>query len=169
MKYVVCATRGGAGSRAVRERAIEYASQRELKLVFLFVIDTSTLPDADEKLRPAVRDELAWLGLALLRIAQKRAQSAGIDSEIVIREGLVQDEICRFMDQHPTEKLLLGAPRGTTATVFGDDVVEQFAASVEETTGIPVEIVRPQKSREESTAVAGTGAGAGAMADTDHA
>lgn len=160
MKYVVCATRGGAGSRAVRERAIEYASQRELKLVFLFIIDTSTLDDADEKLLPAVRDELAWLGLALLRIAQQRAQSAGIDSEIVIREGQVQDEISRFMEDHPTEILLLGAPRGTTAAIFGDDVVERFAAGVEESTGIPVEIVRPQESGGQRTAVAGNVAGA---------
>ncbi len=150
MKYVVCATRGGAGSRAVRERAIEYAGQRELKLVFLFVIDISTLDDADKKLRPAVRDELAWLGLTLLRIAQQWAQSAGIESEIVIRDGPVRDEICRFVSERSAELLLLGAPRGTTATIFGDDMVEQFAADVEKTTGVAVEIVRPVASEEEA-------------------
>ncbi len=145
MKTIVCATRGGAGSRAVQQRAIEYAIQREMKLVFLFVIDTSALDDADEKLRPAVRDEMAWLGLALLRIAEQRAQSAGIDSEIVIRDGLVRDEICRLIEERSAALLLLGAPRGTTATIFGDDVVETFAASVEKTTGITVEIVRPKQ------------------------
>ena len=156
MKYIVCATRGGAGSRAVHERAIEYASQRELKLVFLFVIDISNLGDADEKLRPAVHDELAWLGLALLRIAQQRAQSAGIESEIVIREGQVRDEICRFIKERSAELLLLGAPRGTTATIFGDDMVEQFAADLEKTTGVPVEIVRPRASAEATTAAVET-------------
>jgi hypothetical protein len=150
MKYIVCATRGGAGSRAVRERAIEYASQRELKLVFLFIIDISALDGADEKLRPAVRDELAWLGLALLGIAQQQAQNAGIESEIVIREGPVRDEISRFINERSAERLLLGAPRGTTATIFGDDMVEQFAADVEKTTGVVVEIVRPVVSEEET-------------------
>lgn len=145
MKTIVCATRGGAGSRAVQQRAIEYAIQREMKLVFLFVIDISTLDDADEKLRPAVRDEMAWLGLALLRIAEQRAQSAGIDSEIVIRDGLVRDEICRLIEERSAELLLLGAPRGTTATIFGDDVVEEFAANLEDSTGITVEIVRPKQ------------------------
>lgn len=144
MKHIICATRGGAGSRAVQERAIHYALERKLKLIFLFVIDISSLEDADEKLRPAVRDELAWLGQALLQIAHQRAQDAGIDSEIVIREGLVRDEICRFIEEHPAEVLLLGAPRGITATVFGDDVVEKFAEAVEKESGVPVEIVRPQ-------------------------
>ena len=145
MKYIVCATRGGAGSRAVRERAIEYALQRQAKLVFLFVIDVSSMENSDEKLRPAVRDELAWLGLALLRIAQQRAQGAGIDSEIVIRVGSLRDEICRLIEERSAELLLLGAPRGTTAAIFGDDVVEQFAADIGETTGVEVEIVRPQQ------------------------
>ncbi|HSG17971.1 MAG TPA: universal stress protein [Anaerolineae bacterium] len=146
MKYIVCATRGGAGSRAVQERAIRYALEREIKLVFLFVIDVSTLDDADEKLRSAVLAEMTWLGQALLKIAHQRAQDAGIDSEIVIREGQVRDEICRFLDERSAEMLLLGAPRGTTATIFGDDIVEQFAAFVKEATGIPVEIVRPQQA-----------------------
>jgi nucleotide-binding universal stress UspA family protein len=143
MKTIVCATRGGAGSRAVRERAIELAKQREMKLVFLFVIDISDLVYADEKLQAAVRDELAWLGSALLRIAQQRAHVANIESEIIIREGLVKDEICRFVGERSAELLLLGAPRGTTATILGDDKVEQFAAEVENVTGVRVEIVRP--------------------------
>jgi hypothetical protein len=167
MKYIVCATRGGAGSRAVQQKAIEYARERVQKLVFLFVIDVSVLEDVDDKLRPAVRDEMAWLGLALLGIAHQRAEDAGIESEIVIRDGLVRDEISRFIKERSAELLLLGAPRGmrdeisrfikersaellllgaprgTTATIFGDDVVEEFASSLEEMTGVTTEIVRP--------------------------
>jgi nucleotide-binding universal stress UspA family protein len=145
MESIVCATRGGAGSRAVRERAIEYASQHGAALTFLFVIDINSLDDADDKLRAAVCDELAWLGLALLRIAQQRADAAHVESEIVIREGLVRDEICRFIQERSADLLLIGAPRGTTTAVFGDDKVEQFAADIQQATGIPVEIVRPQK------------------------
>jgi nucleotide-binding universal stress UspA family protein len=145
MDRIICATRGGAGSRAVRERAIEYASQQEAALIFLFVIDISSLEDADDKLRSAVRDELAWLGLALLRIAQQRADAAHVESEIVIREGPVLDEICRFIKERSADLLLIGAPRGTTTAVFGDDKVEQFAADIQRSIGIPVEIVRPQK------------------------
>jgi nucleotide-binding universal stress UspA family protein len=115
-----------------------------MKLVFLFVIDTSNLHEADEKLRPAVRDELAWIGTALLRIAQQRATAADIDSEIVLREGPVRDEICEFLKERSAHLLLVGAPRGTSAAVFGDDKVEQFASEIERETAVQVEIVRPQ-------------------------
>ncbi len=150
MESIVCATRGGAGSRAVRERAIEHAGRYGATLVFLFVIDISSLDDADEKLKSAVRDELAWLGQALLRIAQQRADAAHVESEIVIREGPVRDEICRFIKDRSADMLLLGAPRGTTTAVFGDDMVEQLAADIEKTAGVAVEIVRPQRVLQEN-------------------
>jgi nucleotide-binding universal stress UspA family protein len=100
-------------------------------------------------LRSAVRDELAWLGLALLRIAQQRADAAHVESEIVIREGPVRDEICRFIKERSADMLLLGAPRGTTTATFGDDMVEQLADDIERTVGISVEIVRPPRVPEE--------------------
>jgi nucleotide-binding universal stress UspA family protein len=152
MENIVCATRGGAGSRAVRERAIQYAGQYGAALVFLFVIDITSLGEADEKLRSAVRDELTWLGLALLKIAQQRADVAHVESEIVIREGPVRDEICRFVKEREADMLLLGAPRGTTTSTFGDDMVEQLAADIERTTGVSVEIVRPSQVPEEDIA-----------------
>ena len=144
MGSIVCATRGGAGSRAVQERAIWHASQDSQKLIFLFVIDTSTLSEADESLREAVEIELDWLGRTLLRIAQKRAENAGIESSTVIREGPVISEICRFLTEQSAELLLLGAPRGTTASVMGDDPVEKLAEHISDETGIPVEVVRPE-------------------------
>jgi nucleotide-binding universal stress UspA family protein len=146
MECIVCATRGGAGSRAVQEQAIKYASQHDSDLVFLYVIDINGLNETDEKLISAVRGEMLWLGSTLLHIAQRRAEVARISSEIVIREGKVQDEICRFLKENSAELLLLGAPRGTTTAIFGDDLVEQFAKSIHLHSGVPVEIVRPQET-----------------------
>lgn len=143
MAAIVCATRGGAGSRAVQDRAIHYANEQNKKLIFLFVIDTSLLQEADEALRDAVEIELDWLGRTLIRIAQNRAESAGIESSVVIREGQVIDEICRFISEKSAELLLLGAPRGTTTTVLGDDPVEKLAERICQETGITVEVVRP--------------------------
>ena len=148
MGCIICATRGGAGSRAVQERAIQYAQEHGHTLVFLFVIDTTNLREVDESLRRALREELRWLGLTLLLIARKRADNAQIDSEIIIREGVVRDEIINFIDEKSADLLLLGAPRGTTATLFGDDLVEQFAKSIENESGVAVEIVRPESLME---------------------
>ena len=95
-------------------------------------------------MKPAVHAELQWLGRTLLRIAQKRATKSQIDSEVVIRDGAVLDEICRFLKERSADLLLLGAPRGTTANIPGDDVIEMFAGEIHSKTGVEVEIVRPE-------------------------
>jgi len=150
MGCIVCATRGGAGSRAVQERAIRYAQDRGYRLVFLFVIDMSNLGSADEFLITALREELNWLGRTLLLIARRRADAAHISSEIVIREGIVQNEIIKYLDESSADLLLLGAPRGTTDTMLGDDQIERFARSIETQSGVRVEIVRPESHLEGS-------------------
>jgi nucleotide-binding universal stress UspA family protein len=143
MGNIVCATRGGAGSRAVQQAAITYARERGTGLVFLFVIDTSSLENEEAEMVAAVRDELLFLGHTLLRIAKKRASNYQVKAEIIVRDGNVKQQISKFLDESSAELLLLGAPRGTTDTTFGDDVIEQFAESIHRDTGVEVEIIRP--------------------------
>ena len=148
MGCIVCATRGGAGSRVVQERAIELARAGKSKLIFLYVIDMSNVTDADEMLMAALRTELNWLGRTLLNVAHQRAENQQIDSEIVIREGEVREEICLFLQERSAELLLIGAPRGTSALTFGDDVIELFAQEIIDESGVKVEIVRPTEPAE---------------------
>ena len=143
MGSIICATRGGAGSRAVQQRSIQYAQKHNHVLVFLYVIDTTNLKVVDEGLRKAVREELRWLGLTLLLIARKRADSAQINSEIIVREGVFRGEVINLIEEKSADLLLLGAPRDTTDAVFGDDLIEQFAESIQKESGVAVEIVRP--------------------------
>ena len=145
MGCIICATRGGAGSRAVQERGIQYAQEQGHALIFLFVVDISSSGEVEDGLQQALREELRWLGLTLLLIAQKRADSAQINSEIIIREGVVREEIIHFINERSADLLLLGAPRGTTTTLFGDDVIEQYANSIQSESGVTVEIVRPEQ------------------------
>jgi hypothetical protein len=107
---IVCATRGGEGSRAVKERAIEHALAHDCALVFLFVIDAEAIEEegpaaGGRALDSALRRELRWIGRVLLE--------------------------------------LLGAPRGTTANVFGDDAIERFAEEIASISGVEVEVARP--------------------------
>ena len=143
MGSIVCATRGGAGSRTVQQAAITYARERSTDLVFLFVVDTYSLQNEEDELIRAVCKELVFLGQTLLRIAKKRAANYQVTADIVIREGEVKEEISKFIDERSAELLLLGAPRGTTDTTFGDDVIEQFAEAIHRDTGVEVEIIRP--------------------------
>lgn len=141
---IVCATRGGAGSRAVQEKAISYAQESGSKLVFLYVVDTTNVNGIEESLQVALQSELHWLGNTLLHIAQKRAENRKIPSRIVIRKGKVVDEIVSFLEEESADLLFLGAPRGTSPSTFGDDPVERFAEMIKRESGVPFEIVRPE-------------------------
>jgi hypothetical protein len=149
MSAVVCATRGGEGSRAAQEMATQYALAHQLELIFIYVVDFKTLDDFDDSLLPAVREELNWLGKSLLRIARNRAVLAGATAEIVIREGDVRHKIDEFLQECEAEILFLGAPRGTSANVFGDDAIERFAQKISSETGVRIEIARPELLEQE--------------------
>ena len=144
MGSIVCATRGGEGSRAAQTVAIERAKAAENPLLFLYVVDPNSLDDEiDEGLKGALLAELDWMGETLLRIAQKRADAAYLGTEVKIRKGDVREEIVRFVREVDAELLVLGAPRGTTANVFGDDAIERLAEWIQKETAVSVEIVRP--------------------------
>ncbi|MDX1415628.1 MAG: universal stress protein [Candidatus Promineifilaceae bacterium] len=144
MNEIVCATRGGEGSRAVQLAAIEQAKLTGKPLVFLYVVAPEAVQGVNLSLQSAVREELRWLGRALLFVAEKRAIDAGLEVETVIREGHVLDEICSYLVKNEVSNLLLGAPRGTTSQLFGDDPVERFAADIHRQTGVNVDIIRPE-------------------------
>ncbi|MCA9985390.1 MAG: universal stress protein [Anaerolineales bacterium] len=145
MSGIVCALRGGQGSLAVRQRAIQRARERDLPLTFLSIIDLKPFAQVDEMMLPALASELAWMTEVLARLAMQQAQQQGVEAHIMIRKGDVATEINRFLRESEANLLLLGAPRGTTANVFGDDAVEQFAVSIQNETGVPVEIARPEQ------------------------
>jgi nucleotide-binding universal stress UspA family protein len=157
MDGIVCATRGGEGSRAVQSAAIEHAQTTGQRLIFLYVIDADTIHHADEALQAAVRAELNWMGNTLLRMAHKRARAAGLDAGIAIREGNVREAIALFVQTLQAGLLFLGAPRANTVDIFGDDEVERFALAIQESTGIAVEIIRPEGNRLHLTRVDETG------------
>lgn len=144
MSCIVCATRGGEGSRAVQEEAIHMARERNAKLVFLFVVDMGGIHPTDEGLIPYIQTELHWLGQALVYLARKRARLENIQADVIIRQGDVRAEIGRFLQESKAEMLLLGAPRGTTAAIFGDDAVEIFAKDIQAQTNVPVRVIRPE-------------------------
>lgn len=142
MNEIVCATRGGAGSRAVQLAAIERAKRLNMPLVFLYVASPGELGETED-LHMAVQHELIWLGKALLNVAKHRAHEAGLEVETIIRVGDVRDEISRYLVDQEASVLLLGAPKGTTAELHGDDAVERFATRIMEDSGVEVEIIRP--------------------------
>jgi 7-keto-8-aminopelargonate synthetase-like enzyme len=84
------------------------------------------------------------MGNAMLQIARLRAGARHIDVQLKVRVGEVREEIERFLQDSQADLLLLGAPRGTTATIFGDDAIEKFAKTIQQDTGIQVDVIRPE-------------------------
>lgn len=140
MGDIVCAIRGGAGSRAVQNAAIREALAGDAALIFLYVIDRRVLAACEASMQPSVRNELYWMGKTLVRIAVARAQAAGLRRVTwAVREGEVREEIVWAVTARPTRLLLIGATRHDNRQ--GPDAAAGFAAWVQATTGVAVEIV----------------------------
>jgi nucleotide-binding universal stress UspA family protein len=143
MSAIVCATRGGPGSRLVKQRALEYAGRGDRRLVFLYVVDTPSLGEIAPALRAAAEEELSWIGHVVLTVAQQLAASHGIAAEIVVRRGDPLSEIIAQLNESEADLLLLGAPRPESIR-FGDaDAMERVVQRVQQESGARVEVVWP--------------------------
>jgi nucleotide-binding universal stress UspA family protein len=151
MGCIVCATRGGAGSRATQLRGIRLAARDGSRLVFLLVVDSGFMGEVDPSLETAVAAELRWVGQTLLSLAMMRAADADVRADAVIREGNARDEIEQFLAEADADLLLLGAPRSATDSVFGDDPVERFAEALTDATGVRADVVYPEGHPEAET------------------
>lgn len=144
---IVCATRGGQGSRAVQRTAADRARAAGAHLVFLHVVNVGVFRAVDTSVLPAVEAEMHWLGETLLRLAQDRAQSMGVSAEIEILSGKPLAEIANYVQNHNAALLLMGAPRHATADLFGDDEIERIALRLEQETGVRTEVIHPEPER----------------------
>ena len=95
----------GSGSHMLRlgralaeERlgAIRYGKERGVPVVFLLVVDAASFGEVEPVLAEAIAAELRWIGRALLELARRRAEDAGVVAETVIREGAALAEIVAF-------------------------------------------------------------------------
>jgi nucleotide-binding universal stress UspA family protein len=139
MGPIVCATRGGKECRCTQERAIALAQERDTDLIFLFVADPNFAGPMDEPLRVALTDELARLGRSLLYIAQARARKQGVQAEVAIRQGKVQESLEEFVRQVNASTLVIGSPQ-TSAILqaFSLDELNDFVSEIEQVTGVEV-------------------------------
>jgi nucleotide-binding universal stress UspA family protein len=144
MSLIVCATRGGEGSRMAQIRAIKLAQETKGELVFLYVVDTQAAEEHDDRLNPALEAEMSWVGRVLLGVAEDFAARYGWESRSELRTGRVRDEIEKYLREQDVHTLVLGAPWGTTTNVFGDDAIERFADEISRETEVKVEIARPE-------------------------
>lgn len=138
MSVIVCATGNGSQSRIVQSEAVEQARRRQKPLVFLHVVDLRQMGELDESLIPAATAELAWLGNAILRLAEDRARRRGVLAESVVLYGDVTTSLETFLQERPVDLLMMGQ---ATNEAFG-----AFAQKVRDELGIPVQFVAVEGS-----------------------
>lgn len=139
---IVCATRGGKASHILQAKAIQLARVEGKPLVFVYIVSPGNLGALSEKSKEAAQAELTWFGHALLKVAQLRAQRAGVKADTIVRQGNVRVQIEEVLREKGAGLLLLGASRqrGSTPT-FDEDALTQFARQVEQDTGVEVRII----------------------------
>jgi nucleotide-binding universal stress UspA family protein len=140
MGRIVCATRGGEGSKRVQDGAIALAQERGDDLVFLFVVDTSFLNQMAAPLVVDVGARMEQMGRFQLVRAQERAAAQGIETYAVVRRGRLRLELVAVAHELDATTILLGRPLGSTA-IFEEDTLQAFAAGLEAETGIEVRIL----------------------------
>jgi nucleotide-binding universal stress UspA family protein len=143
MQPIVCATQGGEVSRRTQEKAIDLARERGAELIFLYVADLSSVgPVVDDSLVEALKDEMARLGRALLRIAQGRAHKQGVMAQAVVVHGPLQQSIKDYLCQVEAGMVVIGTPRtGAMSQAFTLEGIQHFAQSVHQETAVEVVVV----------------------------
>jgi nucleotide-binding universal stress UspA family protein len=142
MGPIVCATRGSEASRRTQERAIALAQERGDPLIFLFVVDAALVKPANKELADVVADELERLGRRLLGIAQARAREQGVEAEMAIRHGSIQQGVESFVREVNAGTLVIGAPKsGAEHPAFDPAALDEFSERIRASIGVEVIVV----------------------------
>lgn len=131
MALIVCATGNGSQSRMVQSEAVEVARRQQKSLVFLHVVDLRQMGELDESLIPAATTELAWLGNAILRLAEDRARRRGVHAQSVVLYGDVTTSLETFLKEQPVDLLLMGQATNTAIVAFAEKMRDELGVSVQ--------------------------------------
>ena len=89
MTVVLCPTRGGKSSIPNQQWAIQFAKERNARLIFLYVADVQFLNHLTSTLLVDIVHELDELGEFLLAMAQDRARQAGVGKALAVQIEIV--------------------------------------------------------------------------------
>ena len=109
MPVILCPTRGGKSSVSNQKYAINLAKERDAHLIFLYVSNVHFLDNLASPLLVDVADELDEMGEFLLAMAQDRARKAGLEAEIVVRQGVFREALAAVISERNVDTVIIGA------------------------------------------------------------
>ena len=140
MSKILCATRGGQTSQPTHEKAIELARERGAELLFLYVFDRQALQKVATPIVINVDAQVEHMLAYLQTTAQEQARQAGVRARVLVRTDNLRDQIKAVVKEERVHLVVLGSPVGESS-LFVHEALQDLAADVEATTGVPVLIL----------------------------
>ena len=137
MAKILCATRGGEASYRAQDAASRLAGERGDELLFLYVVDIGFLDKTARAVRPdIVEAEMEKLGEFLLEMARERAAEQGVRADVLLRHGVLPEELMTVAKELQVDSIVLGKP--AEGSVYSLEELESFASEIEARTGCKV-------------------------------
>ncbi len=139
MPAIVCAIRGGPGSKPTIARAIELAQETGYGLHLLYVVNLDFMTHTGTSRVRRLSQDLHQMGEFILLTAMAQAEAAGVAADSQVRHGSVIEEIEGMVRDLNAEYLVLGVPSADPdKREFDLERLQGFADQVREDTGVEV-------------------------------
>ena len=140
MSGIICAIRGGEGSRPTIKKGIEESLAGGTTLNFLFVVDVDFMKFSSSSRLDTLWEELDNMGEFILLAAQQKAIEQGVRAEAYVRHGKIMEEIIKLSAEIEADSVILGMPQPVEGEVSTFDLenLKTFAAAIEEKTNAKV-------------------------------
>ena len=133
MPGILCAIRGGPSSQPTISKSIQLAQTTGETIYFLYVVNLDFLTHSSSSKTNHIAQEISEMGEFILLSAQEQATKNGVDSEGVIRDGRVVEEIISYCEEQAPLYVVLGRPEEEGENnLLSLERLQQFADRIKE-------------------------------------
>jgi len=137
---IVCATRGGEGSKPTVQRAISMARERGFRLTFLYIADLQFMKRTITGHARLAAEEMRKMGEFIMLTFVEKAQEQGVEADFAVRKARFRDGLLCYLEETQPAMLVLGSSKPGTACLDASSL-DKLVQEIEEQTGVPVELV----------------------------
>ncbi len=130
---IVCATRGGEGSKPTVQRAISMARERGLRLTFLYIADLQFMKRAMTGHARLAAEEIRKMGEFIMMTLVEKAQAQGVEADFAVRKARFRDGLLRYLEETHPAMLVLGSSKPGTAHLNANSL-DKLVQEIEEQT-----------------------------------
>ena len=150
MSGILCAIRGGPSSQPTIGKSIQLAQATGETIYFLYVVNLDFLAHSSSSKTNHIAQEISEMGEFILITAQEQAKENGVNSEGVIRDGQVVEEIIAYCEEQSPKYVVLGRPEAEGEdNLLSTERLQLFANRIKEI--CQAEVVFPPLENIETT------------------